>query len=75
MTLHQPTILESEFASIRVEVDHRANGPRLRLTDLRSGRVAYLDPLQLETVLWFSDELWNRLLDPGSDRWREPVES
>lgn len=71
MTDQQPLILDSEFAQIQVELDQSGRGPRLRLTDLRTGRVARLDPLQLETMVWLSDGMWQRLLDPGTDRWRE----
>ena len=48
-----------------------ANGTRLRLEDLRSGRVRCLDALELETIVWLRDEHLARLLDPSADRWRD----
>jgi hypothetical protein len=38
----------NEFARVSVTVDHRANGPRLLVTDLETGRDICLDPLELE---------------------------
>lgn len=64
-------VLESEFATVAISVDHDANGPRLRLEDLRTGHVRYLDPLELETVAWLPDEAMQTLLDPSAHRWRD----
>ncbi|WP_067904403.1 hypothetical protein [Nocardia vaccinii] len=64
-------IVHSEFAQVRVEIDYAANGPRLRLEDLKSGRVRFLDALELETIVWLTEEHLQRLLDPSADRWRE----
>lgn len=64
-------IIGSEFAEVRVSVDHTANAGRLRLEDLRTGRVRYLDALELETIIWLTDEHLNSLLDPSADRWNE----
>ncbi|CAM3609088.1 hypothetical protein [Smaragdicoccus niigatensis] len=64
-------IVGSEFANVRVEVDAAANGPRLRLEDLKSGRVRYLDALELETLVWLPEGRLEQLLDPSADRWRE----
>jgi hypothetical protein len=44
---------------------------RLRLEDLRGGRVRYLDALELETIIWLRDEHLSQLLDPSADRWRD----
>lgn len=49
--------------------DRSGNGIRLRLEDLRTGRVRFLDALELETIVWLSDGHLNELLDPSSDRW------
>ncbi|HVE27839.1 MAG TPA: hypothetical protein VNC22_20675 [Sporichthya sp.] len=59
----------NEFAEIAVSVDHDANGPRLRLADLRTGRVRYLDPLELETIVWLPELTLDHLLDPSANRW------
>jgi hypothetical protein len=44
-------IVSNEFAEVSVRVDGDANSPRLRLEDLRSGRVRFLDALELETLV------------------------
>ncbi len=64
-------VLESEFASVRIALDRGANGPRLRIEDLRTGHVGYLDPLELETLAWIPEGQMHRLLDPSAHRWRD----
>ncbi|MGQ4618607.1 hypothetical protein [Nocardia sp. R7R-8] len=64
-------IVHSEFAQVSVGIDERANGPRLRLEDLKTGRVRFLDALELETIVWLTGKQMERLLDPSADRWRE----
>jgi hypothetical protein len=64
-------VVDSEFADVSVEVDTKANGPRLRLEDRRTGRVRFLDALELEAIIWLPDGHLTRLLDPSADRWRE----
>jgi hypothetical protein len=64
-------VVASEFAQVAVRLDETANGVRLRLEDLRTGRVRYLDALELETIVWLRDEHLGRLLDPSADRWRD----
>ncbi len=66
-----PGELSSEFASVQVAIDHDANGPRLRVEDLRTGQVGYLDPLELETLAWLPEGGLHRLLDPSLHRWRD----
>lgn len=63
-------VIGSEFAEVAVSIDNQANSPRLRLEDLRTGRVRFLDALELETIVWLPDERLNSLLDPSADRWR-----
>ena len=63
-------VIGNEFAQVSVTFDTEGNSPRLRLTDLRSGRVRYLDALELEAIIWLSEEHLTRLLDPSADRWR-----
>jgi hypothetical protein len=63
--------VENEFAQVAVTVDGAANSPRLRLEDLRSGRVRHLDALELETLVWLPEGHLRALLDPSADRWRE----
>jgi hypothetical protein len=64
-------VVASEFAQVAVRLDKTANGTRLRLEDLRTGRVRYLDALELETIVWLRDEHLGRLMDPSADRWRD----
>jgi len=63
-------IADSEFATVSVRFDVDGNAPRLRLEDLRSGRVRYLDALELETLIWLPDNRLTGLLDPSHSRWR-----
>lgn len=63
-------VITNEFASVAVSVDHAANSPRLRLEDLRTGRVGYLDALELETLAWLPEGALHGLLDPSAVRWR-----
>lgn len=64
------SVVESEFASVAVDIDDEGNSARLRVTDLRTGRVRHLDALELETLVWLEDEHLTTLLDPSHDRWR-----
>jgi len=61
----------NEFAEVKVELDGSANSPRLRLTDVRSERVRYLDALELETLVWLSVDRLDELMDPSHDRWKD----
>lgn len=63
-------VVESEFASVAVRLDAEGNSVRLRVEDLRSGRVRHLDALELETVVWLEDGHLTQLLDPSHERWR-----
>jgi hypothetical protein len=63
-------VIGSEFAEVAVSFDVQGNSPRLRLEDLRTGRVRYLDALELETIIWLPPERLSQLLDPSADRWR-----
>jgi len=63
-------VIGSEFAQISVNFDTSGNSARLRLEDLRSGRVRYLDALELETIIWLSDGRLTALIDPSAERWR-----
>jgi hypothetical protein len=63
-------VVDSEFARVSVTFDVEGNSPRLRLEDLRTGRVRYLDALELETLIWLPAEQLSGLLDPSAGRWR-----
>jgi len=64
-------IVESEFASVFLSIDYAGNGPRLRIEDLRTGQVGFLDALELETLAWLPEGALHPLLDPLLHRWRE----
>lgn len=63
-------VVESEFASVSVNLDGEGNSVRLRLQDLRTGKTRHLDALELETIIWLADAHLTDLLDPSADRWR-----
>jgi hypothetical protein len=65
----------SEFASVGLSIDTGANGPRLRLEDLKTGHVGYLDPLELETLAWLPEGALRKFLDPSFHRWRDEAEA
>jgi hypothetical protein len=67
-------VLESEFASVEVSLDHTANGPRLRIHDLRGGGTTHLDPLVLETLVYLRADELAGFLDPGATRWAGPFD-
>ncbi len=64
-------VVENEFASIAVTLDGVGNSVRLRVEDLRTHKVRYLDALELESLVWLPDGHLVQLLDPSSDRWRD----
>ncbi len=57
--------LANEFARVRVEKDVAANGPRLMIQDIKTGKQIFLDPLELESLAWAVHEDLAPLLDPG----------
>jgi hypothetical protein len=65
-------IVGNEFAEVAVSIDRAGLGPRLRLEDRKTGRVRYLDALELETIVWLEEGHLKQLLDPSADRWRDP---
>ena len=69
---HVPAdVVGNEFAEVAVRIDGEANSRRVRVEDLHSGRVRYLDALELETLVWLPAGHLQQLLDPSADRWRE----
>jgi hypothetical protein len=61
----------NEYASVRVELDRRGNGDRLRVTDLRTGRSTCLDALELQALALATHRDLAPLLDPARTLWRE----
>lgn len=68
-------VVESEFALIEVSLDRTANGPRVAIRDLKSGSDGYLDPLELESLVYVRHEALTKFMDPGSTRWAGPFDS
>jgi len=64
-------LVENEFASVSLTIDGEGNSARLRIEDLRTDTVTFLDPLQLEALAHLTDERLDQLLDPSADRWRD----
>jgi hypothetical protein len=62
-------VVHNEFASVSVKLDTTGNSPRLRLEDLRTGRVRYLDALELETLIWLPNEHLTAFMDASRERW------
>jgi hypothetical protein len=67
--------VSSEFASVALSIDYDGNDPRLRIEDLKTGQVGFLDALELETLAWLPEGGLHKLLDPSFLRWREPGEN
>lgn len=63
-------VLRSEFATVELITDRTANGPRLGITDLRTGRKNYFDPLELEALAWVDHHEMRQFLDPAR-RWQD----
>jgi hypothetical protein len=67
--------IANEFAWVRLQKeDGVANGPRLVLRDMRTGRTMYLDPLELEAISWMGHQELLSLLAPAFTRAREAAE-
>jgi hypothetical protein len=66
--------LISEFSSVEVSLNESANGPRLQITDIKSGVSTHLDPLVLESLVYVRQEDFAPFLDPGQTRWAGPYD-
>ncbi|SCG77948.1 hypothetical protein [Micromonospora inositola] len=64
-------VIDNEFAAVRVTCDRQGNSPRLKITDLRSGKSGWLDALELETLAWLRHEEIAHLVDPSASRWAD----
>jgi hypothetical protein len=69
MELSESIVLKNEFAHVSVKLDRSANGDRLLIKDIRTGKTSYLDPLELESLLWSTHKDLTTLLDPSQTRW------
>ncbi len=57
--------LTSEFAAVALSIDRSGNGPRLRIEDLTTGHVGFLDAIELEALARLPEADRHRLLDPS----------
>lgn len=64
-------IIRNEFAHVSIDLDLSANGPRLRVQDLRGGKEMFLDPLELEALAWATHGDLEEILDPSHRRWKD----
>lgn len=55
----------SEFASVRVSLDTGGLGPRLKVEDLESDAIAFLDAIELASMCHASDEQRKEWLRTG----------
>lgn len=70
MPAEDDQLIENEFASVTVSLDHDGNDVRLRVRDNNTGRTAFFDALTLEMLVWTPPDDLQPLLDPGRHRWR-----
>ena len=56
--------LANEFAAVSLELDHDANGVRLKITDRQSGRIIYLDPFEVASLTTATPADFDRLARP-----------
>ncbi|MBT2669004.1 hypothetical protein J7J00_26825 [Bacillus sp. ISL-4] len=63
-------VLKNEFAQVSVQIDYSSNGVRLKIMDIRTKRVIYLDPLELESLAWCEHKDLHPILDPSISRWK-----
>jgi hypothetical protein len=59
-------IIRNEFAVVSVRADVTAHGERLRIEDMATGNVIFLDALELEALTRASHEFLRPLLPLGS---------
>lgn len=61
----QGTQLTNEFASVELAVDQDANGPRLLVRNLLTGRHIFLDPTELAALTRVRHEDLKPFVDPA----------
>ncbi len=58
--------LSNEFAAVRLELlDLGANGARLKISNIESGRFIYLDPFKIASLTATKLEYFDRSAKPG----------
>lgn len=64
----------NEFAAVTLEIDDDGNSPRLRITDLHTGRVVVLDALELASLTVATHRDLDRIV-LGHERYQESREA
>ncbi|MEK3990248.1 MULTISPECIES: hypothetical protein [Robertmurraya] len=72
--MDKSVVLKNEFAHVVVQVDKSANGDRLMIKDIRTGKISFFDPLELESLLWSTHKDLTNLLDPSKTRWINEID-
>jgi hypothetical protein len=57
-------VVQNEFGGVILSKDTSANGDRLRVQGLTTGAVAFLDPLELESIAAVSHEVLATIVSP-----------
>ena len=60
-------VLRNEFAAVMIGKNTEANGDRLEVNDLRTGRTFFLDPLELERLTSARHEDLAPIVAPRAD--------
>lgn len=60
----RPLVVANEFARVSVALDRTANGPRLLVRDLETGREIRLDPLELEGLTRLTHDAFAEVVAP-----------
>jgi len=73
MKADEALVLKSEFAHVSVSLNESGKGPRLLVRDHLSGRVRYVDPLELECFTRADTALLDRYLPYEHDDLDDPT--
>lgn len=65
----QRIVVQSEFANIAVGIDRSGLTPTFEITDLRSGVVARITPIELESLVWSDQAGREHLIKNAMATW------
>ncbi len=57
--------LVNEFGAVEIDVDRRANGPRLPVRHMQTGREVFLDPMELVALTRLRHDDLKPFIDPA----------
>lgn len=60
--------LANEYASVRLTMDERGNGPRIRVSTNRDDREIFLDPIAFDLLCHADFAIFDLLADAARDR-------